>query len=97
MRISAPTHYYVWYRVIGDVDTALPAIEAMLTDVTTATGVVARLRARRDEPRTWMEIYENVADAAAFEPALAACVAKHEAASWAEGGTRHTEAFVAVR
>ena len=59
-------------------------------------GVQGRVLVRRDDPRTWMEIYENVADTAAFELALAAAVQRHEAARFAEGGKRHTEPFVAA-
>jgi hypothetical protein len=95
--MTSETHYYVWYRVAGDVTAATAAIEAMLCDVSTAAGIPARLRMRRDDSRTWMEIYENVADAPAFERALATCVARHDAGRWAEGAKRHTEAFVAIR
>ncbi len=91
-----PTHYYLWYRVAGDPATARRAIDAVLRDLAIQCGVQGRVLVRRDDPRTWMEIYENVADAAAFEQALAAAVQRHDAARFAEAGTRHAEPFVAA-
>ena len=91
-----PTHYYIWYRQSGDASAARKAVDAVLRDIAIACGVQGRVLVRRDDPRTWMEIYENVADAAAFEQALAAAVQRHEAAGFAEDRTRHAEPFVAA-
>jgi hypothetical protein len=89
------THYYVWYRVQGDFVDARASISAVLRDVSLHTGVTGRLLVRRDDPRTWMEIYENVVDAARFEQALVAAALRHDAARFAEGKERHLEPFVA--
>lgn len=90
------THYYVWYRIEGDSGHAHRAVEAVMRDLASQCGVQGRLLVRRDDPRTWMEIYEDVVDAAAFETALLAAVRQHGAAGLAEGGKRHAEPFVAV-
>ncbi len=95
-RLPRPTHYYVWYRVDGDVITARNAIDGILRDLAIQCGVKGRVLARRDDPRTWMEIYEQVRDTAAFELALAAAVQRHDATRFAEGGRRHAEPFVAL-
>jgi hypothetical protein len=89
------SHYYVWYRVTGDPAAARAAVAALLRDVLGATGVAGRVLVRRDDPTTWMEIYEDVADVERFDRALAAGVARHGVAGYAEGGARHAEPFVA--
>jgi len=89
------THYYIWYRVHGDVGSARHAVDAMLADVFLRSGVQGRVLVRRDDPRTWMEIYEHVADTLLFEDELARAVARHGAAEHAEGHARHVEAFMA--
>ena len=89
-------HYYIWYRVAGDVGAARMAVDALMRDVFAIAGVTGRLLVRRDDPRTWMEIYENVADAARFEEVLAAGALRHEVARFAQDGKRHLEPFLAV-
>jgi hypothetical protein len=86
--------YYVWYRVTGDPVAARAAVDALLHDVFRHAGVRGRLLVRRDDPRTWMEVYEHVADASLFEGELAAGVARHGVARLAEGGDRHIEPFL---
>jgi len=90
------THYYIWYRVEGDFVAARNAVDAVVRDLGIQCGVKGRVLVRRDDPRTWMEIYERVGDHAAFELALSAAVLRHGAARFAEGGKRHTEPFVAA-
>jgi len=94
-RRHAASHFYVWYRVTGDPAAARAAVDALLRDVQRATGVAGRVLVRRDDPTTWMEIYEDVADAGRFERALADAVARHAVAAHAAGGARHAEPFVA--
>lgn len=89
------THYYIWYRVAGDPAGARAAVDAALHDVFLQAGVSGRVLVRRDDPRTWMEVYEHVADGALFERALAAAVARHGLARHAEGDARHVEPFIA--
>ncbi|MEP7182444.1 MAG: DUF4936 family protein [Betaproteobacteria bacterium] len=96
MAVRGPTHVYVYYRVVRDTAGARAAIGAMLTEIERRTGVAGRLLARRDDPQTWLEIYEPVTRVAAFERALATAVAVHDAASVAEDGRRHVERFAAL-
>jgi hypothetical protein len=88
------THYYIWYRVTGDAGAARAAVDALLRDVFAVAGVTGRVLVRRDDPRTWMEVYENVADAARFEDVLVASAQRHEVARFAEDGKRHFEPFM---
>ena len=89
------THYYIWYRIAGDPAAAHAAVAALLQDVFRHAGVTGRMLVRRDDPRTWMEIYEHVADVPLFERELAAAVARHGVTRFVDGGVRHAEPFVA--
>ena len=52
---------------------------------------------RRDNPETWMEIYEDVGDFDAFEARLAAAAQAHGlTALLKEGERRHVERFVSA-
>lgn len=86
--------FYVWYRVTGDPAAARGAVDGVLRDVAGSLGVAGRVRVKRDDPRTWMEIYEDVGDPARFERELAAAVLRHGLARHVEDGRRHVEAFV---
>jgi len=90
------THYYIWYRVAGDFVDARAAVAAVVRDVGLNSGVAGRVLVRRDDPRTWMEIYENVVDMQRFEQALATATVRHDVARFAEDGQRHVEPFVAA-
>lgn len=93
--MKPPSHYYVWYRLDADAAHARATIDAMLADVFLRAGVQGRVLVRRDDPRTWMEIYEHVADTAAFERQLADAVVRHGASALADATGRHVEAFIA--
>jgi Domain of unknown function (DUF4936) len=81
------TSYYVYYRVDpGRVPALREQIGAILRTVEQATGVRGRWMRRRDEPSTYMEVYEDVADERGFEAVLA-----RESA--ALGLERHVERF----
>jgi hypothetical protein len=64
--------YYIYYRVkpeqAADVRSAVIELQRSLAE---KIGVTGRLLCRRDQPDTWMEVYENVGDADAFEALLA--------------------------
>lgn len=90
------TSYFVWYRIAGDPGAARAAVDALMRDVFANAGVAARLLVRRDDPRTWMEVYDNVADASRFEDVLAVGALRHEVARFAEEGKRHLEPFLGV-
>ena len=66
------TNYYVYYRVDADRVSALrPRVEALFERIHRELGVQGRWLRRRDDPATYMEVYEGVADEAAFEALLA--------------------------
>jgi hypothetical protein len=82
------TSYYVYYRVEPGRLPALRAdIERLFGAVERAAGVRGRWMRRRDKPDTYMEVYEDVRDEAAFEALL-----EREAAGLAL--ERHVERFV---
>lgn len=93
--MSGATHFYVWYTLTEPPAGAARVVADLLAAVEDETGVAGRILARRDDPTTWMEIYENIADAAAFERALAALVKRHGVARIC-GGARHVERFGAL-
>jgi hypothetical protein len=85
--------YYIYYRVAqpAQAQTLVRDIQAALKD---KTGIDGRLLRKRDDPSTWMEIYEGVGDIDAFEQCLAAAVqGTNFAAVLVTGGTRHAECF----
>jgi hypothetical protein len=82
------TTYYVYYRVdAGRVPALRREVERLFDAIEKATGVRGRWLRRRDEPATYMEVYENVSDDRAFEALL-----EREAA--ALGLQRRVERFV---
>jgi predicted solute-binding protein len=82
------TSFYVYYRVEPD---RLPALRAdigrLFSTIEGATGVRGRWMRRRDDPATYMEVYESVRDERSFEALL-----EREAA--ALGLQRRVECFV---
>jgi hypothetical protein len=64
-------NYYVYYKVdaarVADLRSKVMALFARLEE---QTGVRGRWMHRRDDPTTYMEVYEGVKDAAAFEVLL---------------------------
>jgi len=96
MSMTGPTHFYVWYTVRGDLHGAVEAVGALFDAIERRTGVKGRLLARRDEPATWMEVYEGVADASDFGRALDALATRHGVLAFVEDGRRHTERFAAL-
>jgi hypothetical protein len=82
------TNYYVYYRVDpARLDELRVAIEALFRVIERATGVRGRWMHRRDDPTTYMEVYEGVTDGAAFDALL-----ERETAGL--GLVRRTERFV---
>ena len=85
--------YYIYYRVAqaAHAQTLVRDIQAALKS---RTGISGRLLRKRDDPSTWMEIYEGVGDAGKFEQCLAAVLqATDFAAALATGSVRHMECF----
>lgn len=87
-------NYYIYYRVRDDDADTETQVRAMQARLACRSGVVGRLMKRRDDPRTWMEIYENVADDNAFEQQLARAVSEFEVEMFLAGdGRRVVECF----
>ncbi|MBI3528546.1 MAG: DUF4936 family protein [Betaproteobacteria bacterium] len=85
--------YYIYYRVAqpAQAQTLVRHIQAALKD---KTGIDGRLLRKRNDPSTWMEVYEGVGDVDAFEQCLAAAVHGTDfAAVLVTGGVRHVECF----
>jgi IMP cyclohydrolase len=82
------TSYYIYYRVDASRLPGLRAeVERLFGAVERATGVRGRWMRRHDKPDTYMEVYEDVRNEAAFEALLA-----RETAGL--GLERHVERFV---
>ena len=65
------THYYVYYKISLEQAAALRGrVQAMFKTIESQCGVRGRWMHRRDDPSTYMEVYEDVKDAAAFEALL---------------------------
>ena len=87
--------YYIYYRVPAEnAVRARTAVSAVQRELSETTGIGGRLLRRRDDETTWMEIYENVTDAARFEAQIAQLVERHGlAALLAPGSSRKQEIF----
>ena len=65
------THYYVYYKIAPDQASRLRGmVEKLFREIEKQCAVRGRWMHRRDDPTTYMEVYENVKDAAAFEALL---------------------------
>lgn len=61
-------NYYVYYKVPPEkVEGLRPGVEALFSLVEKQLGVRGRWMRRRDDPATYMEVYEGVTDEHAFE------------------------------
>ena len=64
-------NYYVYYKVAPERVSALrPLVESLFSVVEEHCGIRGRWMRRRDDPATYMEVYEGVADERAFEALL---------------------------
>jgi hypothetical protein len=98
MMTTAPAGgVYVYYRVASDDAGARAAIAALQVAVEAETGIAGRLLSRCDDPATWMEVYEPVADTAAFARRLEDLAQRHRAAAITGDGRRHAECFAPLR
>jgi hypothetical protein len=90
------THAYLYYRI----DPAQAAIAAIRIDALLAAMAAhctrpPRRLTRCDDADTWMEIYEGIADFAAFAQALGAATLRFGCAEFTRG-ERHLECFLPV-
>ena len=88
-------HYYIYYRADAADESALQIqVRNMQARLKCRTGVAGRLLKQRGNPLLWMEIYENVGDAAVFEQALSKAVDEFEVEMFlASGVQRAMECF----
>ena len=85
--------YYIYYRVAQPAR-AQARVRDLQSELKSRTGIAGRLVRKRDDPATWMEIYEGVREASAFEQCLASAVqAANFAAVLETGAVRHLECF----
>lgn len=64
-------NYYVYYKLApAQVDEARRLIHALFDQMESRFGIRGRWMHRRDDPSTYMEVYEGVKDEAAFEMLL---------------------------
>ena len=65
------TSYYVYYRVEAvRLDAVRSAVQELFNVIEREIGVRGRWMRRRDDPATYMEVYEGVADDRKFEALL---------------------------
>ena len=85
--------YYVYYRVTQP-QQAGAAVRDMQSQLLVRSGVRGRLLIKRDQPGLWMEVYEGVNDAPAFETELDRLIAATKLEGFlAPGSRRHSECF----
>lgn len=61
-------NYYVYYKVEASRESAVKiAVGDLFRIIQKQLGVTGRWMRRRDDPSTYMEVYEGVADEVAFE------------------------------
>jgi hypothetical protein len=64
-------NYYVYYKIEpGRVDELRRFVEILFSVIEKQTGVRGRWMRRRDDPTTYMEVYEGVKDERGFEALL---------------------------
>lgn len=64
-------NYYVYYKIAPEQAAALrPRVDALFAVIQKQYGVRGRWMRRRDDPGTYMEVYEDVKDEAGFEALL---------------------------
>ena len=61
-------NYYVYYKLDAErLALARPLVNELFEKIKRQFGVTGRWMRRRDDPSTYMEVYEGVEDGAAFE------------------------------
>jgi len=64
-------NYYVYYKIDPQrVEEMRPKVQALFSRLERDCGVKGRWMRRRDDPGTYMEVYEDVKDEKAFEALL---------------------------
>jgi len=64
-------NYYVYYRIeLARLRQLWPLVQQVVLEVEKQTAIRGRWMRRRDDPTTYMEVFEGVTDEAAFEALL---------------------------
>jgi hypothetical protein len=64
-------NYYVYYKVSAErLDEVRGQVESLFSAIEEKTGVRGRWMRRRDDPTTYMEVYEGIEDERGFEALL---------------------------
>lgn len=64
-------NYYIYYKISpGQLEALRPRVQDLFRKAKLDFGVQARWMRRRDDPATFMEVYEGVKDEAGFEALL---------------------------
>jgi hypothetical protein len=88
-------HVYVYYRIDpAQAELAASRIDALLNLLAAHCSQPPRRLARCDDALTWMEIYEGIADFAAFARALDTAARRFDCTAFTLG-ERHLECFAA--
>jgi len=83
-------NYYVYYKIPPErVEELRVSVQSLFDSIEKRCGVRGRWMRRRDDPSTYMEVYEGVDDEAAFEALL-------EREGVKLGVPRHAERFVGI-
>ena len=87
---------YVYYRVDpARLATARRAVMDLIEDIRSTSGISGRLARRLDDPTTWMEIYQPVADIDRFRRILESQAHIHQLhLLLAAGSSRNVEIFL---
>ena len=65
------TNYYIYYRVDPASEGSVRLqVRTLFQKIQVTSGIRGRWMRRRDDPSTYMEVYEGVSDSAAFEALL---------------------------
>ena len=83
-------NYYVYYKIEpARLQQLWPLVQQIFLEIEEQTGIRGRWMRRRDDPTTYMEVYEDVKDETAFEALL-------EGASARLGVPRKVERFISA-
>ena len=83
-------NYYVYYKIeSARLRQFWPLVQQIFLEIEEQTGIRGRWMRRRDDPTTYMEVYEDVKDETAFEALL-------EGASARLGVPRKVERFISA-
>ena len=83
-------NYYVYYKIeSARLRQFWPLVQQIFLEIEKQTGIRGRWMRRRDDPTTYMEVYEDVKDETAFEALL-------EGASARLGVPRKVERFISA-